>query len=270
MSHSGRRACRQRYAKPRDLAWICANWASNILLLLSAHLAEVECLELVRCAVDGRSRWTLSGRRTKTFRRARLRRSREPGVGHAQLAERGDAGRSRRRSRAQGCPGHRLAKRHRGGRSGSTARDEKSPPPLAATARAVLQLPGQRVAASRDAARVAHVPTHPQVRSRHAELVRASARPEHATPPRATPARTLWLTLYAPFGRLQENSYGCYGTICSAETLSLIGLTSSVQQKVDICTSGLSASGRRRTTCCACCGARPGTVSIASQPNARW
>ena len=80
--------------------------------------------------------------------------------------------------------------------------------------------------------------------------MRACARLEHATPPRATPARTLWLTLYAPFGRLQENSYGCYGTICSAETLSLIGLTSSVQQKVDICTSGLSASGGQRTTCC--------------------
>ena len=80
--------------------------------------------------------------------------------------------------------------------------------------------------------------------------MRACVRREHATPPRATPARTLWLTLYAPFGRLQENSYGCYGTICSAETLSLIGLTSSVQQKVDICTSGLSASGGQRTTCC--------------------
>ena len=75
-------------------------------------------------------------------------------------------------------------------------------------------------------------------------MVRASARLEHATPPRATPARTLWLTLYAPFGRLQERSYGFYGTICSAETLSLIGITSSVQRKVDICISGLSASGR--------------------------
>ena len=43
---------------------------------------------------------------------------------------------------------------------------------------------------------------------------------------------------------MQENSYGCYGTICSAETLSSIGLTSSVQQKVDSNVSGLSASGR--------------------------
>ena len=75
-------------------------------------------------------------------------------------------------------------------------------------------------------------------------MARACARLEHATPPRATPARTLWLTLYAPFGRLQENSYACYGTICSAETLSLIGLTSSVQRKVDSNVSGLSASGR--------------------------
>ena len=74
--------------------------------------------------------------------------------------------------------------------------------------------------------------------------MRACARIEHATPPRATPARTLWLTLYAPFGRLQENSYACYGTICSAEMLSLIGLTSSVQRKVDSNVSGLSASGR--------------------------
>ena len=73
--------------------------------------------------------------------------------------------------------------------------------------------------------------------------MRASARLEHATPPRATPARTLWLTLYAPFGRLQESSDGFYGTICSAET-SLIGLTSSVQRKVDSNVSGLSASGR--------------------------
>ena len=72
------------------------------------------------------------------------------------------------------------------------------------------------------------------------------------------------------FGRLQENSYGFYGTICSAETLSLIGLTSSVQRKVEICISGLSASGGRRTTCCRCCGARPGTVSVASQLNGRW
>ena len=32
------------------------------------------------------------------------------------------------------------------------------------------------------------------------------------------------------FGRLQENSYGFYGTICSAETLSLIDLTSSMQR----------------------------------------
>ena len=94
------------------------------------------------------------------------------------------------------------------------------------------------------------MPAHPQVQSRHAELVRACARLEHATPPRATPARMLWLTLYAPFGRLQESSCGFYGTICSAETLSLIGLTSSVQQNVDICISGLSASGGRRTTCC--------------------
>ena len=74
--------------------------------------------------------------------------------------------------------------------------------------------------------------------------MRACARLEHATPPRATPARTLWLTLYAPFGRLQESPDGFYGTICSAETLSLIGLTSSVQQKVDSNVSGLSASGR--------------------------
>ena len=44
--------------------------------------------------------------------------------------------------------------------------------------------------------------------------------------------------------QLQERSYGFYGTICSAETLSLIGITSSVQLKVDICISGLSASGR--------------------------
>ena len=116
--------------------------------------------------------------------------------------------------------------------------------------RAVLQLPGQRVAASRDAARGAHVPAHPRVQPRHAEAVRACARREHATPPRATPARTLWLTLYAPFGRLQESPDGFYGTICSAETLSLIGLTSSVQHNVDICISGLSASGGRRTTCC--------------------
>ena len=79
---------------------------------------------------------------------------------------------------------------------------------------------------------------------RHAEPVRACARLEHATPPHATPARTLWLTLYAPFGRLQESSYSFYGTICSAETLSLIGLTSSVQRKVDSNVSGLSASGR--------------------------
>ena len=43
---------------------------------------------------------------------------------------------------------------------------------------------------------------------------------------------------------MQENSYGFYGTICSAETLSLIGLTSSVQRKVDSNVSGLSASGR--------------------------
>ena len=110
--------------------------------------------------------------------------------------------------------------------------------------RAVLQLPGQRVAASRDAARGAHVSPHPWVHPRHAELVRACARLEHATPPRATPARTLWLTLYAPFGRLQESSYSFYGTICSAETLSSFGLTSSVQQKVDSNVSGLSASGR--------------------------
>ena len=110
--------------------------------------------------------------------------------------------------------------------------------------RAVLQLPGQRVAASRDAARGAHVSPHPWVQPRHAELVRACARLEHATPPRATPARTLWLTLYAPFGRLQESPDGFYGTICSAETLSLIGLTSSVQRKVDSNVSGLSASGR--------------------------
>ena len=60
--------------------------------------------------------------------------------------------------------------------------------------------------------------------------MRACARLEHATPPRATPARTLWLTLYAPFGRLQENFYGFYGTVCSAETISLIGLTSWVQR----------------------------------------
>ena len=80
--------------------------------------------------------------------------------------------------------------------------------------------------------------------------MRACVRREHATPPRATPARTLWLTLYAPFGRLQESPDGFYGTICSPETLSLIGLTSSVQQNVDICISGLSASGGRRTTCC--------------------
>ena len=135
---------------------------------------------------------------------------------------------------------------------------------------AVLQLPGQRVAASRDAARGAPARPDLSVQPRHAELVRACARLEHATPPHATPARTLWLTLYAPFGRLQESSYGFYGTICSAETLSSTGFMSSVQQKVDICTSGLSASGGRRTTCCACCGARPGTVSVASQPNARW
>ena len=109
---------------------------------------------------------------------------------------------------------------------------------------AVLQLPGQRVAASRDAARGAHVPARPQVQPRHAEPVRACARLEHATPPRATPARTLWLTLYAPFGRLQESSYSFYGTICLAETLSSIGLTSSVQQKVVSNVSGLSASGR--------------------------
>ena len=74
--------------------------------------------------------------------------------------------------------------------------------------------------------------------------MRTCARLEHATPPHATPARTLWLTLYAPFGRLQESSYGFYGTICSAETLSLIGLTSSVQRNVDSNVSGLSASGR--------------------------
>ena len=109
---------------------------------------------------------------------------------------------------------------------------------------AVLQLPGQRVAASRDAARGEHVPARSQVQSRHAEPVRACARLEHATPPRATPARTLWLTLYAPFGRLQESSYSFYGTICSAETLSRTDLTSSVQQKVDSNVSGLSASGR--------------------------
>jgi hypothetical protein len=88
------------------------------------------------------------------------------------------------------------------------------------------------------------------VQPRHAESVRTCARLEHATPPHATPARTLWLTLYAPFGRLQESSYGFYGTICSAETLSSTGFMSSVQQKVDICTSGLSASGGQRTTCC--------------------
>ena len=88
------------------------------------------------------------------------------------------------------------------------------------------------------------MPAHPQVQPRYDELVRACARLEHATPPRATPARTLWLTLYAPFGRLQESSYSFYGTICSAETLSSIGLTSSVQQKVDSNVSGLSASGR--------------------------
>ena len=88
------------------------------------------------------------------------------------------------------------------------------------------------------------MPARPQVQPRHAEPVRACARLEHATPPRATPARTLWLTLYAPFGRLQESSYSFYGTICSAETLSSIGLTSSVQQKVDSNVSGLSASGR--------------------------
>ena len=74
--------------------------------------------------------------------------------------------------------------------------------------------------------------------------MRACVRREHATPPRATPARTLWLTLYAPFGRLQESSYSFYGTICSAETLSPTDLTSSVQQKVDSNVSGLSASGR--------------------------
>ena len=85
---------------------------------------------------------------------------------------------------------------------------------------------------------------HPWVHPRHAELVRACARLEHATPPRATPARTLWLTLYAPFGRLQESSNACYGTICSAETLSPTDLTSSVQQKVDSNVSGLSACGR--------------------------
>ena len=43
---------------------------------------------------------------------------------------------------------------------------------------------------------------------------------------------------------MQESPDGFYGTICSAETLSLIGLTSSVQQKVDSNVSGLSASGR--------------------------
>ena len=74
------------------------------------------------------------------------------------------------------------------------------------------------------------MPAHPQVQPRYDELVRACARLEHATPPRATPARTLWLTLYAPFGRLQESPDGFYGTICSAETLSLIGLTSWVQR----------------------------------------
>ena len=68
----------------------------------------------------------------------------------------------------------------------------------------------------------------------------ANTRPRHA--PR--PPSTLWLTLYAPFGRLQESSYSFYGTICSAETLSSFGLTSSVQQKVDSNVSGLSASGR--------------------------
>ena len=73
--------------------------------------------------------------------------------------------------------------------------------------------------------------------------MRACARREHATPPRATPARTLWLTLYAPFGRLQENFYGFYGTICSAETLSLIGLTSWVQRR-DL---HLGPLGERRT-----------------------
>ena len=98
--------------------------------------------------------------------------------------------------------------------------------------------------------RGAHVPAHLQVQPRHAELVRACARLEHATPPRATPARTLWLTLYAPFGRLQESSYSFYGTICSAETLFSTDLTSSVQQKVAINISGLSASGGQRTTCC--------------------
>ena len=158
--------------------------------------------------------------------------------------ERGAEGRSRRRGRVQGCPGHRLAKARRGGRSGSTARHEKSPAVTVRLCAAVLQLPGQRVAASRDAARGAHVSPHPWVQPRHAELVRACARLEHATPPRATPARTLWLTLYAPFGRLQESPDGFYGTICSAETLSLIGLTSSVQRNVDSNVSGLSASGR--------------------------
>ena len=74
--------------------------------------------------------------------------------------------------------------------------------------------------------------------------MRACARLEHATPPHATPARTLWLTLYAPFGRLQESSYGFYGTICSAETLVSTGFMSSVQRKVGINISGLSASGR--------------------------
>ena len=100
--------------------------------------------------------------------------------------------------------------------------------------------------------------------------MRACARIEHATPPRATPARTLWLTLYAPFGRLQESPDGFYGTICSAETLSLIGLTSSVQQKVDSNVSGLSASGRTVYDALRLLGARLGTVSVASQPNARW
>ena len=69
---------------------------------------------------------------------------------------------------------------------------------------------------------------------------------------------------------MQENSYGFDGTICSAETLSSFGLTSSVQQKVDSNVSGLSASGRTVYDALRLLGARLGTVSVASQPNARW
>ena len=113
--------------------------------------------------------------------------------------------------------------------------------------RAVLQLPGQRVAASRDAARGARpAPGCSLGTLNRCALARGSnTRPRHAPRP---PVRC--------GSRCTRPSAGCRRAPrllrhdLLAETLSLIGLTSSVQQNVDICISGLSASGGQRTTCC--------------------